>query len=297
MVDEISCSEIMMKIEKLNVEIQKVDKIVRKKTEEIKEKKIKINRLDIQLRKQKLSNEMLVNEKNNIDKSQEKYKDELNDKLDQKKEMLSKITIQFEKIKRLLAKRDDRNEFTIDQQTKFTNAISDSTHKNTGLLSKTLESGKKYKYYKSMCKTLMIEDILSNNSNVENAKKLTEENIVLSEKYQSSKKALKKTLDNVEFWKYRYGSYFDESYVGKDQIDKREILKLIISTFNLLISKGYMCYWKSMAKLLTKNAKLWTTPTHDQSGMIFKVNFPFDENTNLKRNNNHKNDGFKSLEY
>ncbi|CAI6373018.1 unnamed protein product [Macrosiphum euphorbiae] len=145
-----------------------------------------------------------------------------------------------------------------------------------------------------MCKTLMIEDILSNNSNVENAKKLTEENIVLSEKHQSSKKALKKVLDNVEFWKYRYGSYFDESYEGND---KAEILKLIMSTFNLLISNGYMCYFKSMAKVLSKNAKLWTTPTHNQSGMLFDVNFPFDENTNLNTNNKQKNDGFKSLEY
>jgi len=49
-----------------------------------------------------LSNEKLENEKKNIDKSQEKYEDELNDKLDKKKEMLSKINTQDEKIKRLL---------------------------------------------------------------------------------------------------------------------------------------------------------------------------------------------------
>jgi len=51
-----------------------------------------------------------------------------------------------------------------------------------------LESGRKEKYYKSMCKNLMIEDnSSSNNLNVKNAKKLTEENIFLSEKHQSSK--------------------------------------------------------------------------------------------------------------
>jgi len=52
MVDEISRSEIMMEIKKLNVEIQKVYKSNRKKTEENKEKKISINRLNIQLQKQ-----------------------------------------------------------------------------------------------------------------------------------------------------------------------------------------------------------------------------------------------------
>ncbi|XP_060856522.1 uncharacterized protein LOC132934251 [Metopolophium dirhodum] len=145
-----------------------------------------------------------------------------------------------------------------------------------------------------MCKTLMIEDILFNNSNVKNAENLTEENIVLSEMHNSSKKALKKALYNAEHWKYRYGLYFDESYDGND---KTRILKLIMSTFNLLISNGYMGYWKSMAKILTKNAKLWTTPAHNKSGMLFKVNFPFDENTNYNTNIYQKNNGFQSLKY
>lgn len=52
MVDEMSRSEIMKEIEKLNVEIQKVVKSVEEKNEENKEKKISINRLNIQLRKQ-----------------------------------------------------------------------------------------------------------------------------------------------------------------------------------------------------------------------------------------------------
>jgi len=70
-----------------------------------------------------------------------------------------------------------------------------------------------------------------------------------------------------------------------------------MSTFNLLISNGYMSYWRSMAKILTKNAEIWTTPAHNQSGMHFKVNFPFDENTNLTPNNNQKNEGFETLKY
>jgi len=52
MVDEMSRSKIMKEIEKLNVEIQKVVKSVEEKNEENKEKKISINRLNIQLRKQ-----------------------------------------------------------------------------------------------------------------------------------------------------------------------------------------------------------------------------------------------------
>jgi len=52
MEDEFSRSEIMMKIEMLNVEIQKVVKSVRKKAKENKEKKRNINKLNIQLRKE-----------------------------------------------------------------------------------------------------------------------------------------------------------------------------------------------------------------------------------------------------
>lgn len=52
-----------------------------------------------------------------------------------------------------------------------------------------------------------------------------------------------------------------------------------------------------MAKILTKNVELWTMPAHNQSGMHFKVNFPFDETTNLTTNNNQKNEGFETLKY
>lgn len=47
-------------------------------------------------------NEKLVNEKKKFGKSQENYKDELNDKLKKKNEILSKINIQYEKIQRLM---------------------------------------------------------------------------------------------------------------------------------------------------------------------------------------------------
>ncbi|KAL4083385.1 hypothetical protein QTP88_028709 [Uroleucon formosanum] len=228
MVDEMSYSEIMKKQKKLKSEIERVHKSVMKKTEENNEKKICINSLNIQLQNQKLYNEKLVNEKKNFGKSKENYIDELNDKLKKKNEILSKINIQYEKIQRLMAKIDDKNEF-IDQQTKFTNGNSNSDHKNTELLPKKLKSEREDKYYMSMCKTLMIEDILSNDLNVENAKKLTEENIFFSEKHQSSKKALKKALDEVELWKYRYGSYFDECYDGND---KTKILKVLTNLWS-----------------------------------------------------------------
>lgn len=51
-----------------------------------------------------------------------------------------------------------------------------------------MENENEDKYYKSLCKTLMIEDILSNNINVEKTVKFTEDNIILNEKYHSSKK-------------------------------------------------------------------------------------------------------------
>ncbi|XP_060845182.1 uncharacterized protein LOC132924752 [Rhopalosiphum padi] len=217
--------------------------------------------------------------------------------------MTSKINYQFEEIQRLLAEKDDKSEF-IDQQMKFTNG--NCTNKTATLLSKRLENENEDKYYKSLCKTLMIEDILSNNINVEKTVKFTEDNIILNEKYHSSKKDLKSILDNVEICKYHYGLYFDETYNGAD---KTEIVKLIMSTFNQLITNGYMCYWKSMTKVIKKNAVLWTTPTHKSTGMHFKFNFPFencsisnslirvDRNKNLIKNNNQTDGGFESLQY
>lgn len=47
-------------------------------------------------------NKQLNNEINNIDKPKHEYEDELNDKLHNKKRMLSKINDQFEEIQRLL---------------------------------------------------------------------------------------------------------------------------------------------------------------------------------------------------
>lgn len=82
-----------------------------------------------------------------------------------------------------------------------------------------------------------------------------------------------------------------------------------MSTFNQLITNGYMCYWKSMTKVIKKNAVLWTTPTHKSTGMHFKFNFPFencsisnslirvDRNKNLIKNNNQTDGGFESLQY
>ncbi|KAL5239259.1 hypothetical protein ACI65C_006669 [Semiaphis heraclei] len=222
MVDKMSFSEMMIMIEKFHLEIQTVSKSVRKKTEENKEKKISLNRLNTQIQKQIMYKKKLTNEMYDIDKPKHEYEDELNDKLHNKKILSSKIMEQFEEIQRLLAEKDDKNEF-IDQQMKFSNGNGNSTHKNIRLLSKRSENEKKDKYYKSLCKTLMIEDILSNNLNIQKAKTLTEENIILSEKHQNSKKALKMALENVELWKYRYVSYFDESY---DRPDKTKIVKV-----------------------------------------------------------------------
>lgn len=52
MVDKMSFSEMMIMIEKFHLEIQTVSKSVRKKTEENKEKKISLNRLNTQIQKQ-----------------------------------------------------------------------------------------------------------------------------------------------------------------------------------------------------------------------------------------------------
>lgn len=52
MEDEMSFSEIMTTIEKLNVEIQTVGKSIRKKNEDIKLRNISLNRLDSQMQKQ-----------------------------------------------------------------------------------------------------------------------------------------------------------------------------------------------------------------------------------------------------
>ncbi|XP_050062130.1 uncharacterized protein LOC114124751 isoform X3 [Aphis gossypii] len=237
-----------------------------------------------------------MNEINSFKKTKKEYENELNDALYNNRIITSKINYQFEEIQRLLAEKDDKNEF-LDQQMKITNCTNKTTTLLLKVLVKRLESENEDKYYKSLCKTFMIQDILSNNINIEKTIKLTEDNISLSEKYHISKKDLKSVLDNVEACKYNYGSYFDEFYNGAD---KTEILKLIMSTFNQLITNGYMCYWKSMTKVLKKNADLWTTPTQDSFGMHFKFNFPFDcvdKNKNLITNHNQIDNGFKSLHY
>lgn len=76
--------------------------------------------------------------------------------------------------------------------------------------------------------------------------------------------------------------------------------QLIISTFNQLITYGYMCYWKSMGKVIKKNAMLWTMPAQNQSGMHIKFNFPFKNcfmSNNGARVNENSDEGFKSLQY
>jgi len=51
-----------------------------------------------------------------------------------------------------------------------------------------LEKEKEDEYYKFFCKTLMIDDLLSNKHNATKAKKLAEKNKTLTEKCHSSKK-------------------------------------------------------------------------------------------------------------
>lgn len=46
-------------------------------------------------------------------------------------------------------------------------------------------------------------------------------------------------------------------------------------TFNQIITIGYMCCWKSNAKILKKNAELWTV--HNPCGMPINLNFPFNQ--------------------
>jgi len=57
-----------------------------------------------------------------------------------------------------------------------------------------LEKEKEDEYYKFFCKTLMIDDLLSNKTNALKAKKLTEKNKILNKKFHSSKKVKQKSL-------------------------------------------------------------------------------------------------------
>jgi len=57
-----------------------------------------------------------------------------------------------------------------------------------------LEREKEDEYYMFLCKTLMIDDILSNKINASKAKKLTEKNKGLNKKFYSSKKVKKKFI-------------------------------------------------------------------------------------------------------
>ncbi|XP_060845607.1 uncharacterized protein LOC132925208 [Rhopalosiphum padi] len=135
-----------------------------------------------------------------------------------------------------------------------------------------LEKEKEDEYYKLLCKTLMVDDILSDKINALKATKLIEKNKILNEKFHSSKKKLKTVLNDVELFKHQFVSYFDDTY---DNVNKIEILKIIMLTFNLLITNGYMCYWKSSGKILKNNAKLWTV--HNPSGMPINFNSPFNQ--------------------
>eukprot|EP00102_Acyrthosiphon_pisum_P007426 XP_003242381.1 PREDICTED: uncharacterized protein LOC100574616 [Acyrthosiphon pisum] len=183
--------------------------------------------------------------------------------------MVSKINIQFEEIRRLEAEKYDKTEF-IEQQMKI--ASEKDIYKKTTLFSKRLEREKEDEYYKFFCKTLMIDDLLYNKYNATNAKKLVEKNKTLTEKCHSSKKEVKTVLNEVELFKYHFVSYFDDTY---DNVDKTEIIKIIMLTFNQIITIGYMCYWKSNAEILKKNAELWTV--HNPCGMPIHFNMPFNQ--------------------
>ncbi|CAH1724322.1 uncharacterized protein LOC114120697 isoform X3 [Aphis gossypii] len=190
-------------------------------------------------------------------------------KLYNNRKLASTINIQFEEIQRLIAEKDDKTDF-MDKQMKIINE--NSIYKKTTLLLKRLEKEKEDEYYKLSCKTLMINDILFNKINASKAKKLIEKNKILNEKYHNLKKKLKTVLNKVEIFKHQFVSYFDDTY---DSVDKTEILKIIILTFNQLITNGYMCYWKSNGKIFKNNAELWTV--HNPSGMHINLNLPFNQ--------------------
>ncbi|CAH1731040.1 unnamed protein product [Aphis gossypii] len=183
--------------------------------------------------------------------------------------MESKINVQFEEIQKLMGEKDKKTE-NIDQQMKIINE--NCIYKKKILLSKRLEREKENKHYKSLCKNLMTEDILSNKIAIKNAKKFTDEHIILNKKYQRSKKDMKTVLGKIELNKYNYLSYFDENY---DNVDKTNIIKLIASTFNQLINIGYICYWESKAKMFIKHAKVWTVD--NPSGMPIQFITPFNQ--------------------
>ncbi|KAF0745183.1 Uncharacterized protein FWK35_00032304 [Aphis craccivora] len=226
---EISLPDIMKEIKMQYRKTRKVEKNIVLKNQENYETKVSLNRLNIQIEKQTLFKKKLMNEINSFKKSKKEYENELNDALYNSRIITSKINDQFEEILRLLdvqTVKDDKNEF-LDQQIKITNC----TNKTTTPLLKRLESENKDKYYKSLCKNLMIQDILSNDINIEKTIKLTEDNISLIEKYHISMKDLKSTLDNVEVCKYNYWSYFDEFYNGVDKTENLKVGLLLLGNF------------------------------------------------------------------
>ncbi|XP_050056795.1 uncharacterized protein LOC114120697 isoform X2 [Aphis gossypii] len=264
-----SLSEIMKSIKRLNVRTLIISKLIDKKKKENIELKISINKLNTKIQKKILIKKKLLKEINNIDKPKKEYEDEFMYKLYNNRKLASTINIQFEEIQRLIAEKDDKTDF-MDKQMKIINE--NSIYKKTTLLLKRLEKEKEDEYYKLSCKTLMINDILFNKINASKAKKLIEKNKILNEKYHNLKKKLKTVLNKVEIFKHQFVSYFDDTY---DSVDKTEILKIIILTFNQLITNGYMCYWKSNGKIFKNNAELWTV--HNPSGMHINLNLPFNQ--------------------
>ncbi|KAE9527890.1 hypothetical protein AGLY_012714 [Aphis glycines] len=237
---KMSLSEIVKKIKSLNVKTQTIYTVYEKKYQENAELKININKLYTQIQKQTLLKNKLMEKIMNFDKTKKDLEDELNIRISNNRIMESKINIQFEEIQKLMGER--------------------------------LEREKENKYYKSLCKNLMTEDILSNKIAIKNAKKFTDEHIILNKKYQRSKKDMKTVLGKIELNKYNYLSYFDENY---DNVDKTNIIKLIASTFNQLINIGYICYWESKAKMFIKHAKVWTVD--NPSGMPIQFITPFNQ--------------------
>ncbi|KAE9534333.1 hypothetical protein AGLY_008423 [Aphis glycines] len=263
--NKMSLSEIMKSIKRLNVRTLIISKLIDKKKKENIELKI------ILIKKN------LLKEINNIDKPKKKYEDEFMYKLYNNRKLTSNINIQFEEIQRLIAEKDDKTDF-MDKQMKIINE--NSIYKKTTLLLKRLEKEKEDEYYKLSCKTLMINDILFNKINASKAKKSIEKNKILNEKYHNLKKKLKTVLNKVEIFKHQLVSYFDDTY---DSVDKTEILKIIILTFNQLITNGYMCYWKSNGKIFKNNAELWTV--HNPSGMHINLNLPITIQNNASISN------------
>ncbi|VVC41504.1 Hypothetical protein CINCED_3A025590 [Cinara cedri] len=285
--DGLSLIDIRKKIDKIILEICIIFNKSEKKELQTKNYKSKLIRLNTEIQKQTSLNVKLTTlMKNDNTKDKQTCVDILNKNMDTKIRMMSVINTQTEEIKQILAETEDKKDF-IDRQMRITNG--DSIFPKTTLMLKRMEKDKEAEYYKSLCKQFLINGILTYNSNISPVKELYKKTKLSKKKFYYSVKSLKNKLHEIDKSKSNILLQFDGYY---DEDNKTEILKLITSTFNLMISIGCMQCWRSEAEITKRKAQLWTVCK--TSGKPVSFQSPF--NRFATEENVKKNDGFMSLQ-